>query len=396
MIHRLEIKNFRSIELASIELAPLVVLYGPTASGKSSLLYALQVLRNFVINPNRPSDGFFHLGFTDLGGFDECVFNHETSRPIEISICYENSERTAMYKLSLSKNEATVQQTLDTLTLLANVPIPYGLNQTFPFTYTENNEEYQINWNGISCSVSHKAQTPTSQETATQIAVSLNKALETLRAVDIAPHRRGFFKAYYTAVPISPTPTSEDEVASLIINDRNMAPKISAYMEEILERDFRLYVPPGTATAFFLTADKSSKTPMLLVNDGFGVNQIVYLLAKILRPDVKTLLIEEPEVHLHPTAQRSFIRQLCYIVKDEKKQTILTTHSEMLVSALLTSVRLGIISSDEIKCYLCSKEKRRTEFKQQRVQKNGQIEGGLSSFVEAELEDLKVMLGVKE
>lgn len=391
MIQRIEIENFRSIERARLELAPLVLLYGPTASGKSSLLYALQVLRNFVINPNRPADGFFHLGFTDLGGFDECVFNHEPSRAVEIAIHHESG-----YKLSLSKNEAAIQQTLGMLTLQGRVPIPYGLNQTFPFTYIENDEEYQINWNGISCSVSPRAPKATTQESATRIAVSLNAASEAVKAIDIAPHRRGFFKPNYTVVPISPMPTSEDEVASLIISDRNLAPKIAIYTEEILGRDFRLYVPPGTATVFFQTTDKPSRTPALLVNDGFGINQIVYLLAKILRHDVQTVLIEEPEVHLHPTALRSFVRQLCTIVKDERRQIILTTHSELFVSSLLASAREGIISSAEVKCYLCRKENRRTEFKLQKVQKNGQIEGGLASFVEAELQDLKTMLGIKE
>lgn len=396
MIHRIEIENFRSIEQASLELAPLVLIYGPTASGKSSLLYALRVLRNFVVDPTRPADGFFHLGFMDLGGFDECVFNHEKSRTVEITIHHEKEERRATYKLSLSRNGATIRQTLGEITLQSQVPIPYGLNQTFPFTYTENEKEYQINWNGIFSSVSPKQPMGATQEVAIRIARSLNVSAEVIKAIDIVPHRRGFFKPNYAPVPVSAAPTSEDEVASLVLNDRDLAARISVYSEAILGRDFRLHVPPGTATAFFQTTDKQSRTPTLLVNDGFGVNQVVYLLAKILRSDVQTVLIEEPEVHLHPTAARNLARELCTIVKEEGKQIVLTTHSELFVSSILASVRQGIISSDEIKCYLCTRERRRTEFKLQRVQKNGQIEGGLGTFVEAELEDLKTMLGIKE
>jgi len=398
MITRIDIKNFRSIEQASIELAPLVLLYGPTASGKSSLLYALQVIRNFVINPNRPADGFFHLGFMDLGGFDECVFNHEKSRAIEIAVYHESGQQSALYSLSLSRNEVTIQQALGKISLQGRVPIPYGLNQTFPFTHTEGDEDfgekYEINWNGISCSVSPEQPTAATQEVAVRIATSLNASGEVIKGADIVPHRRGFFKPNYTAVPASPTPTSEDEVASLVISDRNLAPRIAVYTEAILGRDFRLYVPPGTATAFFQTTDKQSRTPMLLVNDGFGVNQVVYLLAKILRANVQTILIEEPEVHLHPTAMRDLARQLCVIVKEEKKQIVLTTHSELFVSSILAAVREGTISADEIKCYLCNKIRRKTEFASQKVQENGQIEGGLASFVEAELDDLKKMLRI--
>ncbi|RMF31612.1 MAG: hypothetical protein D6759_09745, partial [Chloroflexi bacterium] len=276
--------------------------------------------------------------------------------------------------------------------LKGTVPIPYGLNQTFPFAYTRGEEEYQINWNGISCSITPKEPTTATQEAAHRMTISLNAVAEVIRAIDIVPHRRGFFKPNYTVVSTSPTPTSEDEVASLIISDRNLAPRIAIYTEAILGRDFRLYVPPGTATVFFQTTDKQSRIPMLLVNDGFGVNQVVYLLAKILRPGVETILIEEPEVHLHPTALRNLARQMCSIVREENKQIILTTHSELFVSSILTAVAEGAISPDEIRCYLCSKDGRTTTFQLQEVQPNGQIEDGLTSFIEAEVEDLRKLL----
>ena len=395
MIKKITVKNFRSIEHAEVELAPLVVLYGPTASGKSSLLYALLVLKNFIVNPNRPADGYFHTGFMDLGGFDQCVFNHEGSRKVTVGINFEEKEgQPTSYKLSFFKDKGTIYQKWGDLVLECEIPIPYSLNQTFSFSYSEANEEYTINWNGISCSVSPNAPTPLMQQRAREIAESINAVAEKIRAIDIAPHRRGFFKPNYTSVSVSPIPTTEDEVASLIINDPNLAPRISAYAEEVFERDFRLYTPPGTAIVFFQTTEKRSKTPGLLVNDGFGINQVIYLLAKLLRSDVWTILIEEPEVHLHPTAVRKLARQLCTIIREEKKQIVLTTHSELFVSSLLATVAEGKLSPEEIHCYLCQKERRNTVFKAQKVQKNGQIEGGLMNFIEAELEDLQKLLDI--
>jgi predicted ATPase len=395
MIKKIAVENFRSIERAEVELAPLVVLYGPTASGKSSLLYAPLVLKNFIVNPNRPADGYFHIGFMDLGGFDECVYNHESFRKVAVGMSFEEKEgQPASYKLSFSKDKGAIRQEWVDLVMECEIPVPYGLNQTFAFSRSEANEVYTINWNGISCSVSPQSPTPSTLQRSREIAESVNAVGEKIKSVDVAPHRRGFFKQNYTSVPISPTPTTEDEVASLIINDPNLAPRISVYAEEIFERDFRLYVPPGTATVFFQTTEKKSRTPGLLVNDGFGVNQVIYLLAKLLRPDVRTLLIEEPEVHLHPTALRNFARQLCTIVREEKKQIILTTHSELFVSSLLATVAEGKLSPEEIYCYLCLKERRNTVFKAQKVQKSGQIEGGLTTFIEAELEDLQKLLGI--
>src|SRR5207245_11073470 len=85
MLQSVEIGNFRSVEgPATVALGPLTVLFGPTAAGKSTLLYALSALRNFALNPNQTVDGFFNLGFQNLGGFDACVFNHELYRKITL------------------------------------------------------------------------------------------------------------------------------------------------------------------------------------------------------------------------------------------------------------------------------------------------------------------------
>lgn len=395
MIEKITVKNFRSIESVEVALSPITVFYGPTSSGKSSLLYALMVLRNFVLNPNRQADGFFHLGFMDLGGYEACVFNHDTKKNVEISVGYKSGLEEVTYGLSFSKTSCDISQVVGSLQMKAKVNLPYALNQTFPFTYTEDEEEYNVNWNGISCSATPTKPTAETQRKAQEIATLINKANEALKTIDIAPPNRGFFKPNYTPVSVSPTPTTEDEVASIIINDQHLPGRISTYAEEIFKRDFRIHTPPGTATAFFQSTDKESKIPVLLVNEGFGVNQVIYLLAKMLRIDVRTILIEEPEVHLHPTIVRNFAKSLCTFAKEEEKQIILVTHSEQFLVSLLTAMSDGVISPDDMRCYLSTKDKKTTTFNEQKVHKDGQIEGGLESFIEAEVEDLKRFLGVK-
>lgn len=386
MINKIKISNFRSIENAEVEIAPLTVLYGPTASGKSSLLYALIVLKNFIINPNQQSDGFFNLGFMNLGGFDNCVFNHEEEKAIVIYFSIDDGE----YGISLKKSSANISLNSKIITMNAEITIPYALNQNFAYVIKDKEEEYNVNWNGISSSVSPTQPTAETQQKAAEKSKELNQIPEYLRKIDIAPHKRGFFKPNYSPTLISPNPTSEEEVSTIIINDPDLAPKISVDLEKVLNRDFRTYTPPGTSTVFFQSTDKSARTPVYLVNEGFGVNQIVYLLAKIHRPEIKTILIEEPEVHLHPSMVRALVKTICSVIKEEKKQIILTTHSEVFVSSILVAVRRKDITPKDVKCYLVEKEKKSTKFKEQIIHENGQIEGGLSSFMEGELEDLKV------
>ncbi len=388
MIKKIKISNFRSIKDVEIELSKINLIYGGTATGKSSILYSLLVLKNFVKNPNQQIDGFFNLGFINLGGFDSCVFNHDSDREIKIGFSTENGE----YVVNFKKTQAKINQKFEKTEMKEDFPIPYPVNKNFTFDFEQ---EYTINWNGIHSSVVPKQPSIQTQQKARELTEKLNSIPSILDGVDIVPHRRGFFKPVYSPSQVSINPTTEDEIATIIINDTNLSPKISVDLERIVNRDFRLHTPPGTATVYFKTTDKSTRTPTDLVNDGFGVNQIVYMLAKIHRAGIKTILIEEPEIHLHPNVIRLLVRTIISISKEEEKQFLIVTHSELFVSSLLTAIAEKLITPDDVKLYLTEKEKKETILKEQKVNEKGQVEGGLESFVSAELEDLKIFLGIK-
>ncbi len=395
MIQGLKVANFRSIESCDVALSPMTVLYGPTASGKSTLLYALLTLRNFVLTPNQALDGLFNIGFQNLGGFEACVFNHDTVREVSIEARYSKGKAEGAYGVRLGKTGGAISLSAAGIEMKMGISIPYGLGTTQKSELAEGNgDEYTVQWNGITSTVAPNAPTAENQATALKLAIILNASVETLRRTDLAPHRRGFFKPSYNVTPISPLPTSEDEVASLLINDMHLPPRISSCTEEIFGRDFRTHTPPGTAITYLQTTDKKARLPVLLVNDGFGVNQVVYILAKAQRLDVDTLLIEEPEVHRHPSVVRNFARVLCSLVTDDQKQVILTTHSEQFLLSLLVCIREKRIRATDVRCFHVTRDKRTSVFEQQAVTEAGQIEGGLRSFLEAEVEDLKSLLSI--
>ena len=400
MLKSVRIENFRSIESAEVPLGRMTVLFGPTAAGKSSLFYALLALRNFVLSPNQSADGLFNLGFQSLGGLDACVFNHATGK--DVSVIADFDAPLGLYGLRLSKTEAQIVAQSALLELGAKVPIPYAANQSFPSVFQDAPpsedaapQEYTVNWNGFAATVVPKEATAETQARAMAVTRTINGSVEALKRIDVCPHRRGFFKPSYTAVSLTPTPTSEDEVATLVINDPHMASRISINTTEIFGRDFRLYTAPGTATTFLQTTELSgARVPGDLVNDGFGVNQVVYLLAKLHRPEVRTVLIEEPEVHLHPTVIRKLARSLCSLAREEDKQLVMTTHSEQFLLALLTCVKEGLVSAEDLVCYDVRREKKRTAFRPRHISGDGQMEGGLSSFLDGELEDLKSLMAL--
>ena len=281
--------------------------------------------------------------------------------------------------------------------MTAQVTVPYAASQSFPFTITRGEDEFAVNWNGFASTVASKSGTPEAQSKAVGIAEALNSTVEAIKRVDVCPHRRGFFKPNYSPAALTSTPTSEDEVATLIINDQNAPPRISINTVEVFDRDFRTFTPPGTATTFLQTTEqKGARVPGLLVNDGFGVNQVVYMLAKIHRQEAETILIEEPEIHLHPTVIRKFARVLAHLATDEDKQLVFTTHSEQFLLSLPACVKEGLLKAEHLRCYHVLRERKQTTFVHEAVSSGGQISGGLSSFVEAELQDIKTFLSIAD
>jgi predicted ATPase len=71
-----------------------------------------------------------------------------------------------------------------------------------------------------------------------------------------------------------------------------------------------------------------------LTNVGVGVSQVLpIILTCILAPEVSTIIIEQPELHLHPAMQTK-LTDFFIAVMQCNKQVIIETHSEHIINAL--------------------------------------------------------------
>jgi predicted ATPase len=395
---RFEIKNFRSIKEQEIELAPITVVYGPNGSGKSSLLYALLTLKNVVLNPYQTPNEFFNYMFTNLGGFDAVVFDHQTRNEIELGVTLEKDGIFLTYQVIIGENKGSFALSVECSDFDAKfqlpVSFPYPANRQTQQTIPHKERIFIVTWNGITAEVRTETQEYQVQKEAIRLAASLNVPIEMLRKVSIVPLKRGFSKPFYSSVPVSPMMITEDEIATFLSMNKRLVSKLSFYLEQILERDFRVNFKPGIAVFSLDCTDKKTGVASEIVNEGFGVNQIAYLLARCLHNDTEWVCIEEPEIHLHPTAVRRVAKALVQIIRNEGKGFVISTHSESFLLALLTLVAQGELEPSELACYLARKEKKSTQFERQSVNEKGQIEGGLTSFLEGELEDVATFLGV--
>ena len=88
---------------------------------------------------------------------------------------------------------------------------------------------------------------------------------------------------------------------------------------------------------------KSAKGPRRnLIDVGYGVSQILPLLTELLRAGGPNMfLLQQPEVHLHPSAQAALGSLFCRIAGPERK-LIVETHSDHLLDRVRMDVRDGI------------------------------------------------------
>ena len=399
---RLTIRNFRAIQKEEIDLAPITVVYGANGAGKSSLLYALLTLKTAILNSNSATSAFFSYGFTSLGGFDAVVFDHAKSNKIELSLRTETEsggyvehgvsfgEGQGVYKLAMKSGNFDVSAD-------DAVPFPYPGN--LPVTLRAPGFDPQVDvtftWNGITAQAGPSLQlSPENLQRFNSLLAMLNAPAELLRKLSMVPLKRGFSKPVYQTQAVTPALISEEEVASFLSNNKYLESKISHYLERILNQDFRVHVQPGTAIFTLDATDRNTGISTELVNEGFGVNQMVYFLAKALNPESGWTCIEEPEIHLHPSAVRKFARAMNDIVSHEGKNFIVSTHSEAFVLSLLSLVAEKKVTPDQLAFYYVQKVGKKTKFERQTVHDNGQLEGGLTSFMGGELEDLKNLLKV--
>lgn len=393
------VQNFRSIQSQEVEIAPITLFYGPNASGKSSFLYALLTLRNIVLAPNQQVPGFFNFQVVSLGGFREVVFNHDMQKEIRLGIHLEKEvvERIE-YGIELRENQGRffINRSVPWQSGQWGLPVsfPYPGNQQIDLEIrTQDGKTLTFTWNGLTCGIAQPIPPPPEAEDFVRW---LNAPVAILRKVAFVPHRRGFFQPQYSMLQASPFLMQDTELASLLASDKYLQDQVSFWLEEIANRSFRVHFQPGTGLFSLDTFDRSAGVTTELVNDGFGVNQLVYLLAKVLHPEVQIVCIEEPEIHLHPSAIRRLARRLVKLTREEEKYLLMTSHSEALVTAFLAVVARGELRPEDLACYLVTKEGKVSKFGRQVVNEKGQVEGGLGPFMEGELEDIRAFLGVEE
>jgi predicted ATPase len=93
---------------------------------------------------------------------------------------------------------------------------------------------------------------------------------------------------------------------------------------------------------------------VLLTDVGFGVSQVlpvVTLLQYV--PEGSTVILEQPEIHLHPLAQAGLADVLIQAATTRRVQVVIESHSEHLLLRLQRRIAENKISANDVKLYFC-------------------------------------------
>ena len=120
----------------------------------------------------------------------------------------------------------------------------------------------------------------------------------------------------------------------------------------------------------------------LLTDVGFGVSQVlpvVTLLQYV--PEGATVILEQPEIHLHPLAQAGLADVIINAAIHRKVQVILESHSEHLLLRLQRRVAEKTICADEIRLYFSSAREGNSELTPLKLDLLGQITNWPENFL---------------
>lgn len=360
MLHRVQIKNFKCLQNHEFELKPLTILAGANGSGKSSLIQAILV---------------FQACYKTVSGIDMVkVFNQNIGAVSQLisqnfldaqeAIIITDIDQYSTY-LSLALSGSKKQRLFATVKAVNGEAIPQSSFPVFQYLNAERlgprlstgfgNSDDLICQNG---------------ENAAYL-------------IDIADQEG------YT---ISNDLLNEDEPIKF---SYQVEKYLSAIMGDIKLHYEADYDSAAIKTTFQTPAAERPVTPPLT---GFGYSYalpivVAGLLCSCTCFPNMALIVENPEAHLHPSAQSNMGKFLA-LLAGCGVQVIVETHSEHIIDG----ARLQMAHEKKTDCmrvHFFSYDKQGTSVKQIDVNKRGELTSWPKGFFDQKQKDLRELLSMK-
>lgn len=328
MLTQLDLRHFKCFEQLHLPLSPLTLLSGTNASGKSSVLQALVLLHQTMREHEWSLRLMLNGESVQLGTVSDIVDKVYGRRECEIGLV--DGEASYQWMFTGERTEMSM-----------------GVKRVVT--------------NGVPIDDPTQLRYLLSPKTTSSLPERL-KNLTYLTAERMGPR-----EMYSMEDPqITPVvgPSGEDAASVLYAkrdehvcealalpdaSSRNLLQQVEARMRAFFPgcRLEMQSVPHANAVTLGLRTsdDTDFHRP---VHAGFGITQILpIVIAALAAKSEDLLLIENPEVHLHPAAQVQ-MGQFLAKVAHSGIQVILETHSDHILNGARRAVRSGVLSADQV------------------------------------------------
>lgn len=447
MLTRLRLKNFKSwADTGDIALRPITGFFGTNSSGKTSLLQALLLLKQTTESSDRGL--VFHFGDkaspVDLGDFSSLVHFHDVSKTLTMDLDWERGAplevldtkrpdravlKSGELGIHLRVRGSSDSRRIAVERLRYNIgeagfgmrPIPEEAergeqNGAAGFELFANRSDFQFvrsvgrPWPlppPVRC-YGFPDQVRAYYRNAGFLA-DLELAFEECMA---GVHYLGPLRAYperrYTWSGALPTDmgraggsaidamlASRERGETISPGPRRKRVPLEVYVAEWLKRlglidAFRIVPLSEGSQVFQVKVKKTADSPEVLLTDvGFGVSQILPVLVLCFYvPEGSTVILEQPEIHLHPSVQAGLADVLIDAWKKRRVQIVLESHSEHLLRRLQRRIAEDELRPEEIGLHFCKTKGRRSELVELDIDLAGTIKNWPDDFFGDEMGEI--------
>ena len=372
-------------------MAPLTLLVGENSTGKTSFLAILCALWEVAVNEVIPD---FRREPYDLGAFSEIVYNDSSrgEQPDSFQAGFRDSTGEVSFRFMFKDIDGVIApvsrcvladgmsfeialRTDDRVSLQVNIEersleeITLSVGSGFkrewivPFDNAMGRALDSIGQNRSSASSVREAVVPYAgsalDERDVQRVVELRKCLQTWQfrnrgSFASAPIRSKPRRTYDPSRPI--TDPEGEYIPSYLSMMSRREPNTWSKLKERLEKfgsesglfdevSIESFGRTDDAAPFQIQirkfGGKLKGNRRNLIDVGYGVSQTLPIITELLRPDAPPMfLLQQPEVHLHPSAQAALGSLFCSIAGPDR-HLVVETHSDYIVNRVRMDVRDG-------------------------------------------------------
>ena len=404
MLTRLRLENFKSWEdTGEIALKPITGFFGPNSSGKTSLFQALLLLKQTDESPDRGIG--LHFGdektLVDLGDFESVVHKHEAKRTLKFSLGWNvrhefeipDPNANSMvakgdeigFRAEIRQRNIRSEKSLVKSLVLEKMSYKLADGREFGLRRRPNRKQYVLIPDGTTFEFRSPSRPPfkfnrfpfwTAMDSQHEdLFFELQYAMKILLEdmFYLGPLRANPHRIYHWsgAQPSDMGPAGESVVDAMLFSrqkgDRILVAadsesvSIDEYVAAWLKRlglvhDFRVEALARGRRLFEVKVRKSANSAEVLLADvGFGVSQILPVLVLCFyAPEESTVILDHPDIHLHPSAQAGLADVFIDAWKKHHTQIMFESHSEHLLRRLQRRIAEEKIGQNDVSLFFCS------------------------------------------